>query len=309
MTSAKRPNPARNRRRRGSRSRSTGPDRAVAPSSEIERAGDADSRAIQYMGVDHGRRHVSVTEQLLNGTDVVVRLQQMGGETVPEGVAADPLDDPAAPRSLLHGTLQSALVQVMTTDRPRALIDRQTVLAVTLFRGFIPTSSELSDCRRPAFCRRLTRSADRYERRGHRPTPTCPGDSESRQQPHRSSASRSPTCRASCYADERRDIGVDRGRSSMGLVPVRRAEEFGKTARNKVRYNRRPDGNRNCQRSSRAAVGYFLASASGRRTSPYPAARSCSCKSPTEPMRVFNPSTSCFGRGTYRSFFPFAWQT
>ena len=38
---------------------------------------------------------------------------------------------------------------------------------VSSHRGFIPNSSELSDRCRPAFSRRLTLSADRYERRRH----------------------------------------------------------------------------------------------------------------------------------------------
>ena len=34
------------------------------------------------MSVNHGRAHVTVTEELLDGPDVVAVLQQMGGKTV-----------------------------------------------------------------------------------------------------------------------------------------------------------------------------------------------------------------------------------
>ena len=43
---------------------------------------------VQHMGVNHCGSDVFVTEELLNGTDVVSGFKQMGGETVSEGVAA-----------------------------------------------------------------------------------------------------------------------------------------------------------------------------------------------------------------------------
>ena len=39
------------------------------------------------MGVDHGRPEIGVTEQLLDGADVDAVLEQVGGESVSEGVA------------------------------------------------------------------------------------------------------------------------------------------------------------------------------------------------------------------------------
>jgi hypothetical protein len=35
------------------------------------------------MGIDHGGRHIRMTQKLLHGADVVTRLQQMGRERVP----------------------------------------------------------------------------------------------------------------------------------------------------------------------------------------------------------------------------------
>jgi len=44
------------------------------------------SSAADCMCVDHRRADIAVPEQLLNGANVVVRPQQMAGETVPKGV-------------------------------------------------------------------------------------------------------------------------------------------------------------------------------------------------------------------------------
>ena len=41
----------------------------------IQRASNTPATAVQYVGVDHRRRHVLVAEQLLNGADVVAGLQ------------------------------------------------------------------------------------------------------------------------------------------------------------------------------------------------------------------------------------------
>ncbi len=43
------------------------------------------------MGINHGRPHITVPKQLLNGADVVVGLQQMAGKTVAECMGGCPL--------------------------------------------------------------------------------------------------------------------------------------------------------------------------------------------------------------------------
>jgi hypothetical protein len=42
--------------------------------------------ALHRVGIDHGRFQVTVAEQLLNGPDIVIGLEQMAGETVAEGM-------------------------------------------------------------------------------------------------------------------------------------------------------------------------------------------------------------------------------
>ncbi len=45
-------------------------------------AADTRGPAVQDVGVDHGRADVGVTEQFLDGSDVAVLLQAVGGEGV-----------------------------------------------------------------------------------------------------------------------------------------------------------------------------------------------------------------------------------
>jgi hypothetical protein len=45
--------------------------------------------------VDHRRRQVSMTEQLLDDADVAAAPQQVGGERVAQGMAGHALVDPA----------------------------------------------------------------------------------------------------------------------------------------------------------------------------------------------------------------------
>ena len=55
---------------------------------------DAERATIQDVGIDHGRADVRVTEQFLDGANVVPILEQMCRERMTEGVGADPLRNP-----------------------------------------------------------------------------------------------------------------------------------------------------------------------------------------------------------------------
>ena len=65
------------------------------------------------MSIDHRRSDVGMAEQSLNGADIVIGLQQMGGEAVSEGVRGDPLDDPGLLHRLLNGVLDMRFVQMV----------------------------------------------------------------------------------------------------------------------------------------------------------------------------------------------------
>ncbi len=47
------------------------------------------------MSVNHGRAYILVPQKLLHGSDIIVILQQVSGERVPEGVAGCCFDIPA----------------------------------------------------------------------------------------------------------------------------------------------------------------------------------------------------------------------
>lgn len=46
----------------------------------IDGAAHASTPNLQYMGINHRRRHVGVTKQILDAADVIARLQQVGGK-------------------------------------------------------------------------------------------------------------------------------------------------------------------------------------------------------------------------------------
>ena len=53
----------------------------------IDRTSNSSATPIPYMGVDHGGFHVFVTEQFLNGSDIIAILKHMCGLRVTDGLA------------------------------------------------------------------------------------------------------------------------------------------------------------------------------------------------------------------------------
>jgi hypothetical protein len=81
--------------------------------------------AIQHVRVDHRRRHIRVTEQLLDRPDVVPVLEKVRREGVPERVASHSLRRAARQRRRSNRTLQTLLVHVMPSPNSAPRIDRQ----------------------------------------------------------------------------------------------------------------------------------------------------------------------------------------
>jgi len=52
----------------------------------VERAFDGKSAALKHVGIDHSRLDVLVPEEFLNGPYVVAVFEEMGGETMVEGM-------------------------------------------------------------------------------------------------------------------------------------------------------------------------------------------------------------------------------
>ena len=65
-------------------------------------------------------------EQFLHGADVRARLEQVGGEAVPQRVTTDGLRDIGLARRIPYGPLQGRLVQVVSPCIPRGRIDAKT---------------------------------------------------------------------------------------------------------------------------------------------------------------------------------------
>ena len=74
---------------------------------------DGEAAASEDVGVDHGGFYVFVSEEFLNGADVVVVLQEVGCEGMTKGVRGDVFVNFCKPRSLFDGFLYDGFMQVM----------------------------------------------------------------------------------------------------------------------------------------------------------------------------------------------------
>ena len=88
----------------------------------VQRTHDAAAPAIEDMGVDHRRADILVAEQLLDGANVIARLQEMCGERVAECVRGGGLVDTGISDGLCNGPLDGLLVDVMAAGSGRSRI-------------------------------------------------------------------------------------------------------------------------------------------------------------------------------------------
>ena len=65
------------------------------------------------MGVDHGGFDVFVTEEFLDGADIVAALEEVGCEGMAEGVAADAFGNGCRSYGLFKCFLESAFVEMV----------------------------------------------------------------------------------------------------------------------------------------------------------------------------------------------------
>jgi hypothetical protein len=70
------------------------------------------------VGVHHGRADTIVSHQFLNRADVVSGFQQVSGEGMPEGMAADMLDHSGFSNGLLDRPLKDRLVKMVAPFFP-----------------------------------------------------------------------------------------------------------------------------------------------------------------------------------------------
>lgn len=81
----------------------------------VEGGFDGESAALEDVSVDHCRFHVLVTEEFLDGTDVVTALQEVGGEGVAEDVRGDVFVNVCAAGGISDRFLYKRFMEVMTT--------------------------------------------------------------------------------------------------------------------------------------------------------------------------------------------------
>ena len=82
----------------------------------VEGAADCEGAAVEDVGVDHGSGDVAVTEELLDGSDVVAGLEEMGGEAVPEGVAGGGFRELGGPAGGMECALEDGFVEMVPSE-------------------------------------------------------------------------------------------------------------------------------------------------------------------------------------------------
>ncbi len=78
-----------------------------------QRAAHRQAAALEDVGVDHGCLDILVSQEFLNGPDVIAIFQEVGGEGMAEGVAGDAFGYAGGDGGLTDGSLQAALVEIV----------------------------------------------------------------------------------------------------------------------------------------------------------------------------------------------------
>ena len=92
----------------------------------VGRAPHAAGSTVEDMSVDHRCADVPVTEELLDGADVVVVLEEVGGEGVAKRVTGRALRDGRPAHGFLYRPLQRGLVQVVPAPLARGAVHVET---------------------------------------------------------------------------------------------------------------------------------------------------------------------------------------
>ena len=64
-----------------------------ASSTSIQRTANSATSFIQNMGINHGGFDILMAQEFLNGTDIVVILQKLGGKAMAKSMTTDSLVD------------------------------------------------------------------------------------------------------------------------------------------------------------------------------------------------------------------------
>jgi len=88
----------------------------------IQRTLDREPPTLKHVGVDHGGLHILVTEQFLDGPNVIAILQKVGGEGMAKRVRRNVFVDFCAAGGFPDGFLNHCFMQMMTAGQPCALV-------------------------------------------------------------------------------------------------------------------------------------------------------------------------------------------
>ena len=83
----------------------------------VQRTLNSSTAFVEYVGVDHCRLDAGVSEQFLDGPDVVTRFQEMCGERMSECVAGRAFGDPGTTNCRSDFTRYGGLVQVVPAEQ------------------------------------------------------------------------------------------------------------------------------------------------------------------------------------------------
>lgn len=90
----------------------------------IERAGHPAPAFVQYMGINHRRRHILVAQQFLHRADIVPTCQQMRGKRMTKRMRRCGFDDSRIAHRLADGALDRLVLHVMPAHHTRTRINR-----------------------------------------------------------------------------------------------------------------------------------------------------------------------------------------
>lgn len=79
----------------------------------IQGARDSQGALVEGVSVDHGGAHIFVSQEFLNGPDVMTVFQEVGCEGMAEGVAGDAFGKAGLDGGQFHGALDGGFVEVV----------------------------------------------------------------------------------------------------------------------------------------------------------------------------------------------------
>lgn len=90
----------------------------------VERTPNTESGFVQNMRINHRRSNILVSEQFLDGSDIVAAFKQMGGKAVAESMATGRLGNTRGKNGFFYCVLKIFLRDVMTADFSAARVER-----------------------------------------------------------------------------------------------------------------------------------------------------------------------------------------